>query len=247
MWIIDYPFTIMRQYTIPYYTLQSWSRTKASLFPLCSTYFVLYSQSRNAHLVLYSKLWGWPIPFILTILSLCIGLLIFFTSKRTVLPHYNDQLCILSFIMSILWIIAVCEYMIDAISLIGLILDLPVSFLGLTLLAWGNSAGDFVANPAITRLGMSQTAVTACFAGPLFNSLIGFGISLIVACSTKNVSFHILDHPQLVIASVFLISSNSVCYWILYSSGGNIKSFYAFVLFLMYTMCFIGLLIYTLS
>jgi sodium/potassium/calcium exchanger 6 len=137
--------------------------------------------------------------------------------------------------------------MIDAISLIGLILDLPVSFLGLTLLSWGNSAGDFVANPAITRLGMSQTAVTACFAGPLFNSLIGFGISLIVACSSKDVSFHILDHTQLVIASVFLILSNSVCGWIFYTSGGNIKSFYAYVLFLLYALCFLALMIYTLS
>jgi sodium/potassium/calcium exchanger 6 len=148
--------------------------------------------------------------------------------------------------MSILWIVAICEYMIDAISLIGLLFDLPVSFLGLTLLAWGNSAGDFVANPAITRLGMSQTAVTACFAGPLFNSLIGFGISLIVACWSKDVSFHILEHPQLIIASVSLVASNSVSVYVISNSAGNVRSAFGYLMIGVYLIFFCALLIYTL-
>ena len=51
--------------------------------------------------------------------------------------------------------------------------------LGLTLLAWGNSLGDFFSNRAMARAGHASTALTACFAAPLFNMLlslaVGFG------------------------------------------------------------------------
>ena len=59
------------------------------------------------------------------------------------------------------------------------------SFLGLTLLAMGNSIGDLVADLAVSRLGFGELAITGCFAGPLFNILLGMGISLTKSIATK--------------------------------------------------------------
>ena len=48
--------------------------------------------------------------------------------------------------------------------------------LGLTVLAWGNSVGDLSTNMAMARKGLSNMAMTACFAGPVFNMLVGLGL-----------------------------------------------------------------------
>lgn len=50
--------------------------------------------------------------------------------------------------------------------------------MGLTVLAWGNASQDMVANMTVARKGLSTMAITASFAGPVFNILIGLGIGL---------------------------------------------------------------------
>jgi|LauGreDrversion4_2_1035121.scaffolds.fasta_scaffold1498689_1 hypothetical protein len=60
----------------------------------------------------------------------------------------------------------------------------------MTFLAYGNSAGgnflflmkDYFANEAVAKSGLGLMAATACFASPLFNILVGFGIGLIKQC-----------------------------------------------------------------
>ena len=47
--------------------------------------------------------------------------------------------------------------------------------MGLTVLAWWNSMGDLSANLTMAKKGLANMAITACFAGPVFNILIGLG------------------------------------------------------------------------
>ena len=44
-----------------------------------------------------------------------------------------------------------------------------------TVLAWGNSMADLSANVTMARKGLANMAITACFAGPIFNILVGLG------------------------------------------------------------------------
>lgn len=245
LWVVDYPFTVLRHLTIPMYTKKNWSRKKFAVFPVCSCMFILYTQDCNAYLVLKTTVWGWSLTLILIFLCMLLGLYFYCTSKNSVLPTYNDKLMVISFIMSIMWIVCICGYMIDAISLLGTVLDMPVSFLGLTLLAWGNSAGDFVSNPAIAQLGLSQTAVTGCFAGPLFNTLIGFGVSLIVASSSKSVEFQIADHAPLLIASLFIIATNTFSCLVIKHSEGKLRPWYGKTLIVAYSLFFFLVLFFT--
>ena len=71
----------------------------------------------------------------------------------------------------------------EILNLIALLSGLREDFLGLTLLAWGNSLGDFFANQALAKKGYGVTAITGCFAGQYFNFTIGFGIALINSAS----------------------------------------------------------------
>ena len=57
--------------------------------------------------------------------------------------------------------------------------------MGLTILAWGNSSQDLVANMTVARKGMSTMAITASFAGPVFNILVGLGIGMALLHQVK--------------------------------------------------------------
>ena len=46
------------------------------------------------------------------------------------------------------------------------------------MLAWGNSLGDVTADVAMTRKGFGEMAVTGTTAGPIFNIMVGLGLSL---------------------------------------------------------------------
>jgi len=69
----------------------------------------------------------------------------------------------------------------------GTAIGVSRSVLGLTVLAWGNSIGDFVADTALARAGNPKMGAAGCFGGPLFNLLIGTGVSL---------SFHIIRNGK---------------------------------------------------
>lgn len=64
--------------------------------------------------------------------------------------------------------------------------ELSHSMLGLSVLAWGNSIGDLIANIALARKGYQRMGFAACFGGPMFNSLIGIGSTIILKCLHSN-------------------------------------------------------------
>ena len=45
------------------------------------------------------------------------------------------------------------------------------------MIAWGNELGDMTADVAMTKRGFGEMAITGCIAGPIFNVLIGLGLS----------------------------------------------------------------------
>lgn len=79
--------------------------------------------------------------------------------------------------MSIVWVWFSANLLVDFIEILGVLTGASAPFLGVTLLAWGNITGDFIASLSISRKGFGEMALTGCFAGPMFD--FGFGIGLV--------------------------------------------------------------------
>ena len=66
-------------------------------------------------------------------------------------------------------LVALLEYL-------GILSGISHEVLGMTVLAWGNSVGDLSTNVAMAKRGLSNMAMTACFAGPIINLLLSLGL-----------------------------------------------------------------------
>lgn len=65
-----------------------------------------------------------------------------------------------SFLLSIMWIWFIANILIDLLGVLGLILGFKTAYLGITVLAWGNSVGDMMANSAVAKKGFARMALT---------------------------------------------------------------------------------------
>ncbi|SNX86521.1 uncharacterized protein MEPE_05230 [Melanopsichium pennsylvanicum] len=97
-------------------------------------------------------------------------------SDRT-LSTFAMMRCSMGFIVSVMWIMSIVDEVVSILQTVGIIVGLSDAILGLTVFAVGNSLGDLVANITIARLGHPVMAISACFAGPMLNLLLGIGIS----------------------------------------------------------------------
>ncbi|XP_066355314.1 cation/calcium exchanger 1-like [Miscanthus floridulus] len=92
------------------------------------------------------------------------------------------------FLMSVLWSYMLARELVALLVSIGLVAGVRASVLGATVLAWGNSLGDLVADVAMAvhgGPGGAQTAVSGCYAGPAFNTVVGLGLSLTLAAGAR--------------------------------------------------------------
>ena len=83
------------------------------------------------------------------------------------------------------WVYTLCEIIVDLLEVLGIITGLPPSFLGLTVLSWGNSLGDFMASISLSKRGLGEMAMTGCIAGPVFNLMLGLGVTTLL-CNIQN-------------------------------------------------------------
>lgn len=85
-----------------------------------------------------------------------------------------------AFCTCIMWIDVLAAALIFFLSTLGNLLTIPSSFLGLTVLAWGNSVGDWCTNSTLARQGKGVMALSGCYGGPIFNIFIGLGMTLML-------------------------------------------------------------------
>jgi len=205
--LIDLPFNVLRDLTIPSCELDTWNRTFFVFMPLTSTVFVILITT------------SWDIFFDNLILLICtiviIVVLIFvlrYNVYRNRIPKNLVILCIFAFIMAIFWIWMAAKVLIDLLTTLGDILDVPATFLGITLLAIGNSAADLSLNVALAKTGYGEMGVAGSVAGPLFNLLIGLGTGLLkTTIESGSIHFNLfLDDKRIVFVCVITLMLNLV-------------------------------------
>ncbi|KAJ6798568.1 cation/calcium exchanger 1-like [Iris pallida] len=208
--LLELPLYLPRRLTIPVVTEERWSKPFAvASVTLAPTLLVALWDSKEAA-KLGSKertlvyLFGASTGTLLGI-STALGTDRESPPTRLLLPWLAG-----GFLMSVSWTYITAQELVSLLVSAGFILDMSPSVLGLTVLAWGNSLGDLVANVAVAvggGAGGAQVAVSGCYGGPIFNTLVGLGASLALASWARYpTSVDIPRDPTLFVTVGFLVA-----------------------------------------
>lgn len=206
--VLELPLCLPRRLTIPVVSEEGWSKPYAvisvTLAPvlfsaLCNTQ--MENESSRSSLVSYLTA---------ALIGIVLGNMACVTTKSTSPPRK----CLFpwlagGFSMSVTWTYIIAEELVSLLVAIGNVIGVSPSILGLTVLAWGNSLGDLIANGAMAKNGGAdgaQIAVSGCYAGPMFNILMGLGLPLLLsAWSEYPESYVIPKDPSLFATLLFLV------------------------------------------
>ncbi|MED6157818.1 hypothetical protein PIB30_027076 [Stylosanthes scabra] len=174
--VLELPLYLPRRLTIPVVYEERWSKPYAILSALLAP-------------LLLSSFWN-PESLAVYGIGLLIGIILavaaFFTTEASSPPkRYMLPWLVGGFVMSVTWSYISAQELVGLLVSLGYICGISPSILGLTVLAWGNSIGDLVTNLTMALHGGTegaQIAISGCYAGPIFNTVIGLGLSLV--CST---------------------------------------------------------------
>lgn len=128
--------------------------------------------------------------------GLAIAILVAVFAEKGDRPTGKMARCSAGFFVSIVWIMAIADEVVNVLQTFGFIFGLSDAIIGLTIFAVGNSLADLVANMtvAVSRASiyLSQDPLShrhvvqafapimgfsACFGSPMLNILLGIGIS----------------------------------------------------------------------
>jgi len=182
--ILEIPFTIARTLTIP--AVDGEMYFKPFFVASCTglPFWVLYNTCAGGKL---SRA-NWIAVVLTAMASTFLGMstLLYAPAKNppmlkfgTKFPFGLAVICLVSFVLAALWIDLIATELVSVITFVGSITAIDQSILGLTVIAWGNSIGDYSSNLAMAKRGLGNVSMTASFAGPVFNILVGLGFGFI--------------------------------------------------------------------
>ena len=240
--ILEYPFSFLRWISIAGAD-NAWSRRRRILthiVPMGATTIVFLDFSPNwtggtAYDGFASSAYG-----IAMLLSFCVGATMFQLSNDDTLPKWNPILVALAFVSTVAWLDLLGNECVAVLESIGTITGLTTtpqghSILGVTVLSWANSIGDFIADTAVTRAGKPEMGVSAVFGAPMLTCCLGIGISTLIGCFSNGNGFVVatLD-SELALSFMFMAVSLVSSLTAIVKSGYNIPRWYAFYLFGLY-------------
>ncbi|XP_071479928.1 mitochondrial sodium/calcium exchanger protein-like [Diadema antillarum] len=150
---------------------------------------------------------GFLVWHLVLAISVLLAALVFFTSKPEKHPVYHSAFSYIGFVVAVLWIYSLANEIVNILQMFGIEFNIDDAVLGLTVLAWGNSIGDLIADITMAKQGFPTMGMSACFGGPMFNMLLGIGISCTITTIRDNGSFTLVTNDvQYVLAAGLAVS-----------------------------------------
>ena len=231
--VLEAPLVFCRDLTIPSVEEDQWSKLHILFHPILCPLLILFAIGEITAFVGYI-----PIAVLIMMIGIIFSLIIFFTTHHSRPPSnflYRFILLFLGFIMCIVWIYIIAGELVTCLDAIGTLISIPPSILGLTVLAWGNSIGDFFSNISIAKKGFGEMAISGCYGGPTFNLMIGLGFSFSFLSAHNDTSSHYLlvDSSTLISLSfLYFILLFSICF--VSCHGYRIEHSFGYILLSLY-------------
>eukprot|EP00092_Neocalanus_flemingeri_P035003 GFUD01038087.1.p1 GENE.GFUD01038087.1~~GFUD01038087.1.p1 ORF type:complete len:573 (+),score=74.19 GFUD01038087.1:326-2044(+) len=165
-----------------------------------------------------------------------LALIVGFTS-RSVPPRYHFLFAFAGFIISIVWIYIIANELVSLLKAFGVMFGLSDAILGLTVLAWGNSIGDMIADTSMAKRGSPRAGFSACFGGPLFNLLIGIGLPFTIQIlQGGGTAIALVCNKMTLVLSVGLGVSLAFSFLVMPIRKFQATKLYGFILILIYVV-----------
>mmetsp|Transcript_8483 Transcript_8483/g.31934 ORF Transcript_8483/g.31934 Transcript_8483/m.31934 type:complete len:295 (-) Transcript_8483:538-1422(-) len=249
LFVMELPFTICRKLTIPLAADEVYSRVFLVLsllvLPLwLCFYYDLFDSSVGAS----ESSSGLPVPILMLLISGPISILVAKTTSSQHPPQpqaYAALVAAIGFVVAATWIDRLADNLVDVLELFGLVCGIPSYVLGMTLLAWGNSIGDLITNVGMAKRGLANMAITACFAGPVFNMLIGLGVGFgLLMKSEEAEEISVRLPPELACGICFGVLNCAMLIGTGLACGGKVPAYFGYAsgtLYLMYIVVVVTL------
>ena len=250
-YIIDLPFNFIRDVTIPAFELKKWNKKMFSAIPFGLSIFFTVAFKLY---FLYAK---YPLAIAIYYICILILCLIFYSiSYKGKLPKWEWLLLAFAFLISIIWIWAVTNILVNMVEAIQMLLpiEIPEVFLTMTILALGNSLPDFIVNCSLASNNYAEMALAGSIGAPVFGLTFGFGVSLlkrIILNGGKGLELNLRDpkdtQTQYIIFSACSNIILTVIFFIIigFIQQFKLKKFDGYIGYTIYTCYFIALIYFS--